>query len=348
MKSSSTSPASSPGCPWRPRPAPGARHWRACSSASRTAASRRTYGRAARRIRRRAHSRCHGWRPSARPRPAARSKARCRSGNPSARRDRGHRPSPAAAPAPAAKAPSPPGRRHRDAPRANRCPRRNDRRRGCRSTATAIPACAAPSAGSRMVARGITRGWRSISLTLVRSLVTPAMEVNSPPAIVVGTLIWRTVGAFIGGETPPAARILSMPSTVVTSLARQSCTALAPSVIEPPPTVTMRSAPGGAGLIGGRYHGRARRMRRHRVEGADAARAQRAADVFDHVGLAVQRAADHQKGAVGAQPVHLLDDHLGCRPSENDFIHGAEYHAPSDARLSSPDILALLQPCKLW
>ena len=33
-----------------------------------------------------------------------------------------------------------------------------------------------------------------------------------------------------------------MPSMVEISLARQSCTALAPSVIEPPPTVTMRSA----------------------------------------------------------------------------------------------------------
>ena len=38
------------------------------------------------------------------------------------------------------------------------------------------------------------RRWRSISLTLVASLVTPAIAVNSPPAIVVGTLIWRTVG----------------------------------------------------------------------------------------------------------------------------------------------------------
>ena len=93
-----------------------------------------------------------------------------------------------------------------------------------------------------MVARGISKGWRSASLTLVRSLVTPAMEVNSPPAIVVGALIWRTVGGFNAGAVPPTARSLSMPSTSLTSLARQSCTALAPSVIEPPPTVTMRSA----------------------------------------------------------------------------------------------------------
>jgi hypothetical protein len=73
-------------------------------------------------------------------------------------------------------------------------------------------------------------------------LETPAIALNSPPAIVVGTLIWRTTGAFIGGATPLTARIRSMSSVVRTSLARQSCTALAPSVIEPPPTVTMRSA----------------------------------------------------------------------------------------------------------
>src|SRR5712691_3810562 len=98
-------------------------------------------------------------------------------------------------------------------------------------------------AGSRITARGITSSWRSISLTLIRALVTPAMALNSPPAIVVGTLIWRTLGAFIGGATPLWTRILSISSTVRTLLARQSCTALAPSVIEPPPTVTIRSAP---------------------------------------------------------------------------------------------------------
>ncbi len=84
-----------------------------------------------------------------------------------------------------------------------------------------------------MVARGITSGCRSISFCRLASLVTPAIEENSPPAMVVGTLIWRTVGGCIAGETPPWVRIVSMPSDVVTLLARQSCTALAPSVIEP-------------------------------------------------------------------------------------------------------------------
>src|SRR6185312_7196433 len=82
----------------------------------------------------------------------------------------------------------------------------------------------------------------TLSFTLVAMLVTPALAENSPPAIVVGTLIWRTLGAVIGGGAPFAARMASILSTVRILLARQSCTAFAPSVIEPPPTVTMRSA----------------------------------------------------------------------------------------------------------
>ncbi len=54
----------------------------------------------------------------------------------------------------------------------------------------------------------------------------------------VGIEICRTVGGF----TSEAPRIWSIASTLLMSLARQSWTALAPSVIEPPPKVTMRSA----------------------------------------------------------------------------------------------------------
>ncbi|MHC2510439.1 hypothetical protein ACVII1_005677 [Bradyrhizobium elkanii] len=77
----------------------------------------------------------------------------------------------------------------------------------------------------------------------------------------------------------------------------------------------------------------ARRMRRHLVEGADAAGPQRRANLLDLVGLAVQRARHHQKGALGAQPVQLLDDGLTRGPPEHDLVHGAEYdtasmHAP--------------------
>ena len=93
------------------------------------------------------------------------------------------------------------------------------------------------TSGSRMTACGMVSGWRNSSFTLVASLVTPAMPENSPADSVVGIETWRTVGAFTS-----ALRILSRPSTVVMSLARQSWTALAPSVIEPPPRVTIRSA----------------------------------------------------------------------------------------------------------
>ena len=54
-------------------------------------------------------------------------------------------------------------------------------------------------AGSRMTARGIIIGWRNNSLIRVRSSVTPASALNSPADSVVGTLIWRTVGALHGG-----------------------------------------------------------------------------------------------------------------------------------------------------
>ena len=69
------------------------------------------------------------------------------------------------------------------------------------------------------------------------------MAENSPADSVVGTVICRIVGALHGGGLPSTGRSVSIASGVRMSLARQSCTALAPSVIDPPPTVTMRSAP---------------------------------------------------------------------------------------------------------
>ena len=84
----------------------------------------------------------------------------------------------------------------------------------------------------------MVRGWRNISFTFVASLVTPAMAENSPAERVVGIEIWRTVG----GLTSDWPRIRSMSSGVRTSFDRQSWTALAASVIEPPPRVTIRSA----------------------------------------------------------------------------------------------------------
>ena len=63
-------------------------------------------------------------------------------------------------------------------------------------------------AGSSTTALGTIRGWRSNSFTFVRSSVTPAMALNSPPDRVVGTLICRTLGGFIrGGPTIPSGRV---------------------------------------------------------------------------------------------------------------------------------------------
>jgi hypothetical protein len=60
-------------------------------------------------------------------------------------------------------------------------------------------------------------------------------------------LICRIAGRFIGGgpkvpSAPFTGRSLSIASGERMSLARHICTAFAPSVIEPPPIVTMRSA----------------------------------------------------------------------------------------------------------
>ena len=153
----------------------------------------------------------------------------------------GRRPSPAAAPAPASKVLSAPGRRRKDGPRASRGLRRNDRRRGSRSTATAIPACAGRSRdrGSR---RAASQPMTQHSLTLVCSLVTPAIAAEFAAGdrrrhadLAHGRRLHRRRARPCGPDPVDVldGRIL---------LARQSCTALAPSVIEPPPTVTMRSA----------------------------------------------------------------------------------------------------------
>jgi hypothetical protein len=44
-------------------------------------------------------------------------------------------------------------------------------------------------------------------------------------------------------------------------------------------------------------------------------------------GLAMQRSAHHQEGALRAEPVELLDDGLRGMASEHHLVHGAEYDA---------------------
>ena len=151
---------------------------------------------------------------------------------------------PRQAPAPASTVPLAPARRRKDALRASTGPRRNDRRRGCRSKETAIRGVCRVMAGSRITARGIVSRWRSASLTWVRCVgdAGAGAEIAAGDGGGDADLAHRRRG-FIGGD-----RALDGPDPVdaldgAISLARQSCTALAPSVIEPPPTVTMRSAP---------------------------------------------------------------------------------------------------------
>ena len=161
------------------------------------------------------------------------------------------------------------------------------------------------TSGSRITACGMVSGWRNSSFTLVASLVTPAMPENSPADSVVGIEICAHRRRL---HVERRADRVHRLDACVTSLARQSWTALAPSVIEPPPRVTIRSALRLARLRGGGDDGRARRVRRHLVEGADALVAERPADLLDLVGLAVERAAHHQEHALGAAGLHQLGD----------------------------------------
>ena len=115
--------------------------------------------------------------------------------------------------------------------------------------------------------------------------MTPAIALNSPPAIVVGTLIWRTDGCIHGRRD---ALVGADPVDVV-----DAANIVGEAELHGLGAVGDRAAAdgddeigvGGAGLLGGGDHGLARRVRRHRIEGADATRPQRLADLLDLVGL---------------------------------------------------------------
>jgi len=132
--------------------------------------------------------------------------------------------------------------------------------------------------------------------------------------MVVGMLIWRTDGGRIGGGAPLTARTGPCPRRLRISLARQSCTALAPSVIEPPPTVMMMSALAARACSVAADHSGTGLCAAASRQSGDAARPQRAADFCDFVGVAVERAADHQERFCDASRSILLDDSLGCGP----------------------------------
>jgi hypothetical protein len=70
-------------------------------------------------------------------------------------------------------------------------------------------------------------------------------------------------------------------------------------------------------------------MRRHRIEGSHATRSKCATNLFDFIGFAIERAADHQKHTARTQTINLTDDRLGGQSSENHLVHGAENDTPS-------------------
>src|SRR5215468_999216 len=62
-------------------------------------------------------------------------------------------------------------------------------------------------------------------------------------------------------------------------------------------------------------------MRGHGIESANAAVAERAAHLLDDVGFRVERVANHQKNACGAETLGLRGDSLAGRGTKNDFVH---------------------------
>jgi hypothetical protein len=93
-------------------------------------------------------------------------------------------------------------------------------------------------------------------------------------------------------------------------------------VIEPPPRVTIRSARASRACTAAAIT--ALRVRRHGIEGADAVVAERAAQLVDFVGGAVERAAHHQEDPFGATLPRQRGDGFGGRLAVDDLFHLAE------------------------
>ena len=199
------------------------------------------------------------------------------------------------------------------------------------------------TSGSRITACGMVSGWRNISFTLVASLVTPARPENSPADRVVGIEICRTVG---GLTSAPCRGSCPSPSTLRDVVGEAELDRLG--------AVGDRAAAQGddqiglglARLRGGGDHGRARRVRRHLVEGADAFVAERAPDLLDLVGLAIERAAHHQEHALGAVLLDQLGHRLGGRLAVVDFFHLGKNDAPRCQHSVLPD--PFFPPQRSW
>ena len=111
------------------------------------------------------------------------------------------------------------------------------------------------------------------------------MALNSPPAMVVGTLIWRTEGA---AQRRRDALVGADPVDIF-----DAADIVGEANLHRLGAVGDRAAAdgddevgvGGAGLIGRGDDALARRVRRHRIEGRDATRPKRLSDFLDLVGL---------------------------------------------------------------
>src|SRR5262245_32193547 len=91
-------------------------------------------------------------------------------------------------------------------------------------------------------------------------------------------------------------------------------------------------------------------MRRHGVEGPDAAVAERAAHLLDLVRFRVERIANHKKDTCGAETRSLRGDSLAGRGAEYDLVHLTEedatrrYHELLLTFLDDPKSFATREP----
>ena len=101
-----------------------------------------------------------------------------------------------------------------------------------------------------------------------------------------------------------------MPSTSVMPCSRQIATAFPPSVTEPPPTITNRSAEASRAALAQATTAERGECDRHAVVCADVACTKGLAYALDFIGLTIEGAAGEEKDARCLQPIGLLDNGL--------------------------------------
>ena len=159
------------------------------------------------------------------------------------------------------------------------------------------------------------RGWRSSSFAFVRSSVTPAIALNSPPDNVVGTLICRIVGGFMGranGTVGSLHRAQPVDRLGCADIVGKAHLHGFGGVGDGAPT----DRDDEVGLCSPRRlscldHGRPRRMRRHPVEGRSAPIAKPASDPVNLVCVSIEGVTHHQEDARRPEALHLVSYRLG-------------------------------------